>query len=101
MVRLSLILAGAIAASGLVYSQEPRQLVQDDDDSREFKEPELAKELKFRFQSDQAVRQEMIDFTVKHKLIGTVEIFDSFTRRTESQLGGFHEVPSAAVSTSN
>jgi hypothetical protein len=34
-------------------------------------------------------------------LIGTVEIFDSVTRRTESQLGGFHEVPSAPVSTSN
>jgi hypothetical protein len=35
------------------------------------------------------------------KLIGTVEIFDSVTRITESQLGGFHEVPSAPASTSN
>jgi hypothetical protein len=35
------------------------------------------------------------------KLIGTVEVFDSVTRITESQLGGFHEVPSAPAVTSN
>ena len=33
------------------------------------------------------------------KLIPTLEIFDSLTRRTQSQLGGVHEVPSAPVST--
>ncbi len=36
-------------------------------------------------------------------LIGTLEIFDSLTRRTQAVLGGFHEVPSvvATPSTSN
>jgi hypothetical protein len=74
MVRLSLILAWAVAASGLAYSQEPKQSAQDDDGFRQFKEPELASELTVRVESDQAVRQEMIAFTVKHKLIGNVNL---------------------------
>jgi hypothetical protein len=74
MVRLSLMLAWAVAASGLAYSQEPKQVVQDNDGFHQFKEPELAKELTDRFQSDQAVRQEFIDFTVKHKLFENVNL---------------------------
>lgn len=74
MVRLSLMLAWAVAASGLAHGQEPKQGVQDNDDFHQFKEPELAKELTDRFQSDQAVRQEFIDFTVKHKLFENVNL---------------------------
>jgi len=48
--------------------------VQDDDGFRQFKEPELAKELTVRVASDQAARQEIIDFTVRHKLIGNVNL---------------------------
>src|SRR5262249_1237531 len=44
MAQLSLILAWAVAGSGLAYSQEPRQRGQDDDGFRQFKEPELARE---------------------------------------------------------
>lgn len=34
-------------------------------------------------------------------LIGTLEIFDSITKRTQSVLGGFHTVPTGPVTASN
>jgi hypothetical protein len=33
------------------------------------------------------------------KLIGTLEIFDSSTKRTEAVLGGWHEIPAAPTTT--
>jgi hypothetical protein len=66
-------LVWAVVATGLVYGQESKPAAPVEDDFRQFKEPELSRELTVRVQSDQAARQEFIDFTVKHQLMGNID----------------------------
>jgi len=62
MVRLSLNVGlGGYRERARIQSGAQSRFVQDNDGFHQFKEPELAKELTDRFQSDQAVRQEFID----------------------------------------
>jgi hypothetical protein len=69
-----IILTWAVMAAGAVCGQKSGAEAATDDDFSQFKEPELAKELTVRVQSDQTVRQKMIDFSVKHELIGNVNL---------------------------
>jgi hypothetical protein len=62
MRRSYLVLAWLVLAAGFAPGQES------------VKEPGLARELRARFQSDQAARKAWIDFLVKHKLVGKVDL---------------------------
>ena len=71
MGRFWFVVVWCVAAVGLAGGQDPKKEGAADAYFRQFKEPELAKELCVRAQSDQVVRKELIDFQAKHKLTGT------------------------------
>lgn len=72
--RVCIILTWAVLAAATACGQESGAAAPSDDDFSQFQEPELAKELSVRVQSDQAVRREFINFWVKHKLTGNVNL---------------------------
>jgi hypothetical protein len=63
-----MVLAWSLVMVGFAAGQEPGKA------GPAVKEPELARELRARFQSDQATRKTWIDFMVKHKLAGKVDL---------------------------
>lgn len=72
--RACMILTWAVIAAGAVCGEESGAAATSDDDFSQFKEPELARELSVRVESDQAVRQGFINFIVNHKLNGNVNL---------------------------
>lgn len=74
MARWCLLLAGMTMAVGSARGQEATRKDPVKVDAAQAREPELAKELNARFRSDQAVRNEFLDFAARHMLLGTVEL---------------------------
>jgi hypothetical protein len=72
--RTGFILFLAFIAGGAVCGQEARKTAPSENEFRESREPELAKELRTRMQSDQAARKEIIDFMIKQKLADNVDL---------------------------
>ena len=65
----------AVVAVALFSAQIPSNVDADEGGSDEIKEPELARELRVRFESDQAARKEWIEFATKHKVFGSADDF--------------------------
>lgn len=54
---------------GIVTIQEPACCCSEDGSTKQIKEPELAAELRKRFESDQAARKKVNDFYMEHKIL--------------------------------
>ena len=74
MVRECFLLALMSMTGGALCGQEARQTAPLEDEFGQFREPDLAKELRSRMQSDQVLRKQLIEFTIKQKLADNVDL---------------------------